>query len=885
MKGNLSEEAMCCCRHNWHQHAFFSDRKPFAKAGAYKHYAPDMTFEVIHTKLEVKIDVSPNAATDPDSMAAPDTKTLSGTCHTRIRAIADTLTEVFFAARDMQVGRSSFAGGAEELAIERSQYGFKVMLPKSFKRGDELEISIDYKVTNPKAGIYFTGPSLFSPNKPVQIWTQGQDEDAQYWYPVAGADFPNHKMTSEVIATVPDKMVALSNGTLVLERHDTDAKTKTFHWSLSKPHVSYLVTLVVGQFARIQDAHGRLEVDCWVHPSKYEAAKIYHRDTAKLVALFERLYRTPYPWEHKYSQVLVQDFIFGGMENTTLSTITDRILADPSTAEEYYRSMVRLNAHELCHQWFGDKVTCRDWSHAWLNEGGATYGEVEAMEFLYGKAERDYYAHNLAKQYFAEDKQYRRPIVTNEYNEPIDLFDRTLYQKGGLVRHMMRYLLGDEGYYRSMETFLKDNAYQPVETIDLLKAVEKATGRNLRAFADQWIYGAGFPEYKVTYLWDESTKIATVKVSQTQKLEGQTGLFSMPVCLSFTLANGEAVEFMPYISEKEHTLQFPLAGKPVMFNFDPGNWILKKLDLSGVPKAMLIYQLHNAPTVMGRVHAANALAEMGGLDAVEALAKACGSTGLHYGAQIEAANALGAIGTPAAGEALKQLASASVPQVRRAVIAALGNFKDDETVALLGKVLAGEEEKSVFVRSDAAVALGKTKKPQAVAYLKEAVNISSWNELIRVGVVNGLAEAGDEAVLDLVRDLAAPEQPSMSRPAAISALGRLAKKAPKAIAILQELAEAGHTEDFSLRMSLIGAMGESKNQDCIPLLQKLGKIIHDGRLKRAVADTMEALQESNNNSTSEVSSLKAELDKTQEQVRSLAERLEKQELEHRSKAS
>src|SRR4030095_13878290 len=196
---------------------------------------------------------------------------------------------------------------------------------------------------------------------------------------------------------------------------------------------------------------------------------------------------------------------------------------------------------------------------------------------------------------------------------PIDLFDRHLYQKGALVRHMLRYLLGNKGYYRAMRTFLTDFAYQPVDTHDLIKSIEKATGRNLREFFDQWVFGLGFPEYKLTFIWDEESRVATVKVSQTQKTEDGTPVFSMPIVLSFTSLLGKRKNFTVQVSEKEQSFTFGLDFKPWIFLFDPQNCVLKKLDLSGVPKAMLVHQLANDPDVMGRVYAAHALAAMGGL--------------------------------------------------------------------------------------------------------------------------------------------------------------------------------------------------------------------------------------------------------------------------------
>jgi aminopeptidase N len=167
-----------------------------------------------------------------------------------------------------------------------------------------------------------------------------------------------------------------------VEGDATELATKTFHWLHDKAHVTYLMALVVGEFVKLEETYDDLPVEAYVHPSLLERAREYFKGTAELVRLYSDLYGVKYPWPGKYAQVFVQDFIFGGMENTTITVMTDRILADVGTREEQRLQEVRLNAHELNHHWNGDLVTCRDWSHAWLNEGGATFGEVEAVEHL-----------------------------------------------------------------------------------------------------------------------------------------------------------------------------------------------------------------------------------------------------------------------------------------------------------------------------------------------------------------------------------------------------------------------------------------------------------------------------------------------------------------------
>lgn len=858
MNSNLVESTCYCGRHHWWQEQLLGGRKPFAQAGATKHYAPDMPIAVSHLKLVLTV--------------LPESKTLKGVCHSKIKAVADDVTKIHFDAQDMKVNRVSLAGAADNLTAETSDTGFSVVLPKPLKRGDEIEIAVDYSVSNPRAGIYFTGPTGLYPDKPIQVWSQGQDEDAQFWYPVAGADYPNHKMTSEVIATVPEQFTALSNGRLVLESADASSKTKTFHWLHDQPHVCYLVALIVGKFSRLSDSYNGMPVDCYVDPNRLQAGKEYFEGTADLVALFSRLYRTEYPWKSKFAQVLVQDFIFGGMENTTIVVNTDRILADGLTGGEYRRAQLRLNAHELCHHWWGDLITCRDWSHAWLNEGGATYGEVEMTEHFFGKKDRDYYVKSLADIYFGEDRRYRRPIVFSTYKEPIDLFDRHLYQKGALIRHMLRYTLGDEGYYRSWQTFLADHAYQPADTHDLIKSIEKATGRNLREFFDQWVFSAGFPEFKLTYAWDDKTKIATVKVAQTQKLEDGTGLFSMPILFSFVCEDGKTCDFTMTVKEKEQSFSFHTGSKPRFLRFDPEGWILKKLDLSSIPRGMLINQLKEDPEVIGRVNAAETLGKFGGLEAVEALTAAMQGS-IHWSVQAEAATALGEVGTPAARDALISEAKTSDPKVRRAIMTALGKFQDDTAATFLASIVEGGQEQSCFVRGDAALALGKTKSAKAFPVLQQALSIASWSDMIAVGAINGLAELGDERAVELVAAESVAGKSMFVRPAAISALGKLSVKTGKALEALHELARSPEAQQFTLQMALIGAMGSGKKAESISVLNGLVRGAVDGRIKRAVTETIEELQTAgaSDSAAAQVNDLKLQLEKLQQSVRGLTE--------------
>src|SRR5208283_332536 len=202
--------------------------------------------------------------------------------------------------------------------------------------------------------------------------------------------------------------------------------------------------------------------------------------TPDMVSHFSAITGVPYPWS-RYSQVVVSDFIFGGMENTTATTMYEHILYDERASIDVTSD--DLIAHELAHQWFGDYVTCRDWPEAWLNEGFATFMELVFREKHLGRDEYFYGLKADLDAYLGEAHgRYRRPIVCREYEAPLDLFDRHLYEKGGVVLHLLRTELGDSLFWAGIKLYLTRHAHGIVETSDLMRALEDASGRGLGRF-------------------------------------------------------------------------------------------------------------------------------------------------------------------------------------------------------------------------------------------------------------------------------------------------------------------------------------------------------------------------------------------------------------------
>jgi aminopeptidase N len=466
------------------------------------------------------------------------------------------------------------------------------------------------------------------------------------------------------------------------------------------------------------------------------------------------------------------------------------------------------------------------------------------------------------------------------YKEPIDLFDHHLYEKGSLVLHMLRYLLGAHDFWRSMTQYVTANRHQVVETVDLERAIEVATGRNLQAFFQQWVYKGGHPEYQVEYAWDDATRIATVTVRQ-QKHTGtehgvETPLFDMPVTLLFALPEGEVEPstFPLRVQEQLHTFHIALPAKPRWLSFDPGNWILKRLQLK-MPKDMLIAQLQHDPDIMGRIYAAEALGEVGSLEAVASLRQTLAHDSF-WGVQAEIARILGKIHTPAALEALLANTQLPHPKARRAVTAALGEFKDDRAAVALSEIVQAGDA-SYFVEAEAAAALGKTRRDSALAVLQQAVQKSSWNETIRNGVFRGLADLQDDRAMPLLQDFTTYGQPQLARSAAIRALGTLGgEKDPAPTTIVETLTTLLDEEHFRTRMAVLDALEALHSPKTLPALERLRDRDLDGRVQRRVVEVIEAIR-SERRQTDEVQQLRDDFQAMREENKKLLERLDRLE--------
>jgi aminopeptidase N len=555
-----------------------------------KHERPPRTFDVLNYTIRTRFDV-PN-------------KTVIGDETVTLKPLTRDFHSLDLDASSMKIEAVTLSDGNATLQWTQPPDKLAITLDRAYEPNESINVRIQYRAT-PEKGIYFIpqirGSAGFT--KPAQIWSQGEPEENHYWFPCY--DYPDDKATSEQYITTDADETAISNGALVETTNNRDG-THTFHWKMEQPHSSYLISLVVGNYAKLTDSYKNIPLEYYTYPGTEDVARRAFAKTPEMIRVFSEKLDFEFPF-NKYAQTIVANFIFGGMENITATTHADtEILSGAGSESEI--SKENLISHELSHSWFGDLVTCKDWSQAWLNEGFATFMEAVFRE---SEAGHDAYLAEMRSSaflYFLEDQfKYRRPIVSDRYGSPIDLFDATLYKKGGLVLHMLRETVGDEMFWKALHKYLVENQNKVVETSDLQRAFEETTGKKLDWFFDQWVYKAGFPELRVRSLYNPRTQMLALDVAQTQVPDATTpSVFRLPVDIELATAQGKRTEHIE-ITERQHRFTFKLDGKPLLIRFDKGERILKKLDFPQ-PNARLAYQLANSSDAIGRIEAAEALA-------------------------------------------------------------------------------------------------------------------------------------------------------------------------------------------------------------------------------------------------------------------------------------
>jgi aminopeptidase N len=821
--------------------------REFVLPGQPTKYARDLTFKIEHTKLEVELFF--------------DTRSLRARVAHRLRPIANPIRFLELDAAELAI--SSVKVNEKKVEYQTGPTTIRIDLGSELAPDSAVEVEIDYSGT-PKKGLYFRVPTKEHPETTVHAFTQGQAEDTKYWMPCY--DYPNMKATFEAFVTAPGNMTAVSNGELVSVRDATGGK-KLWHFSEEVPHSSYLHSLVVGEYEKMSEARDRVAIEYYVPAAKKDLSSRSFQKTPKMMAFFGKFTGEEYPYP-KYAQTVVADFMFGGMENITATTLTDRTLHDERAHLDFQSE--NLVSHELAHQWFGDLITCKDWSHAWLNEGFATYFNALFREVEEGANDFQYTMYgNWEKVQEEVDERYERRIVENRYWHADELFDSHTYEKGSWVIHGIRGILGDRLFQRVIQHYVAKNRAANVETGDFRKALETISGLNFERFFEQWLYSPGFPDYVASYSFEESAALAKVEVEQKNAGEGGVPLFSNPIDLVFTFADGSTKLTKIVLPEKKSSFFFSLQSKPVNVSLDPGNFVLKNLKFQK-PKEMSLYQLRNDPNARERVRAASELSEFRTDDVVEALAGVVDSEEFWW-VRLEAAKNLGKIGREGALNALLQRVSNKDHRVRRGIAMGLAYFGEMESEAPVDALIKFlDYDESYYVRAYAGESLGSYRKSErAFEAMRSALTQDSINDQIRYRTFLGFEGRRDKRALELAKKYLVEPGEHNGRIGAARVLGKLGKGDPEAARTLLSMEKE---PNIYVRDGAALALAFIQDPALIPQIEEWLSREPVGKVKRSLREAIFASSQ-DSAQTERLAKLEQDLQRANEETRKLSDRL------------
>lgn len=497
------------------------------------------------------------------------------------------------------------------LKYEYNKEKLKITLDKTYNKSQTFQVFIDY-VAKPNEiiteggnaiqddrGLYFINPLGKEEGKPRQIWTQGETQSNSCWFPTV--DIPNEKITQEIAITVDDKDITLSNGELMMSKINSDGK-RTDYWKQTKPHAPYLVMLAVGEFAQVKDFwRDSIPVDYYVEPAYKPYAKMIFGNTPEMLEVFSRKLGVDYPWD-KYSQIVVRDFVSGAMENTSAVIHFDRVQHDAREhLDQPYEDII---AHELFHHWFGDLVTCESWSNLPLNESFATYGEYIWNEHKYGQLFADHEFNRNLFAYLASKNKHKVEPIRYHYHNRDEMFDVVSYQKGSLILHQLRKMIGDEAFFSALKLFLTRHAFNTAEIANLRMAFEEITGQDLQWYFNQWFLKAGHPELFVNYSYGENKNEVTVEVTQ---LQDSNYVYQLPILIDVYGAGGKTSTSVN-INKSKQTITIKHTSPISFVVFDADKRLLAKINETQSHEAYA-NMLFEAPLYRDKLLALNGFCE------------------------------------------------------------------------------------------------------------------------------------------------------------------------------------------------------------------------------------------------------------------------------------
>lgn len=346
-----------------------------------------------------------------------------------------------------------------------------------FKPSTNNVISMKYHV-QPSKALYFVDKDGFK-----QVWTQGQGKYTSNWLP--SFDDVNEKVEFDLEFIVEDGHQVISNG--VLTQVEKSGGYNRWVYDMQNPMSSYLVALAIGKYSEKTEASkSGIPLKCYYYPEDSLKVEPTYRYSKQMFDFLEEEIGVPYPWEI-YKQVPVKDFLYSGMENTTLTIFSDALVVDSIGFKD--RNYVNVNAHELAHQWFGDLVTATSGEHHWLQEGFATYYALLAEKDVFGEDYFYWKLYEYAQQLLEQEIAGKSTSLLDPSSSSL-----TFYQKGAWALHILKEEMGEQAFKLAVKNYLLKHEFKNVKTSDFIDEAEQASGQDLSEFVEIWLEAIELPQ-------------------------------------------------------------------------------------------------------------------------------------------------------------------------------------------------------------------------------------------------------------------------------------------------------------------------------------------------------------------------------------------------------
>jgi aminopeptidase N len=507
-------------------------------------YPGDSILDVTYYKLNLTLTSNPNYLTGIVTVSGKMTQAASKI----FLDLQDTLTV------------DSILSGSNKLNFTHANAKLNINLGRSYNVGENFSVKVYYQGVPGASGFGSFEFSTHGDDEPA-IWSLSEPYGASDWWPCK--DTPADKAdSSDVWVTCNSGLVAVSNGTLEKVVYNPN-NTKTYEWENSYPIAQYLISIAVSNYSIYTiyyhyDKTDSMPVINYIYPENLTDLKADLNKTISMLQIFSNLFGQ-YPFiTEKYGHA---EFGWsGGMEHQTCASVgafTEDVLS-----------------HELSHQWFGDKITCKDWQDIWLNEGFATYCAGLFREFYHNDSSYVSYINSL----IPGAKQAVGSIYVQDISSVNQIFDgNRTYDKGAMVLYMLRGIVGDSTFFKILKTYASEPSliYNVATTKDFEDAAESVYGSSLSYFFDEWIYGENYPKYTVT--WDykqgnNNTYQVTLQIDQKENTI--PNFFTMPIQIKVSTTSGDTLVKV-FNDQQDQQFVFNVNGRPSSLIFDPNNIILR----------------------------------------------------------------------------------------------------------------------------------------------------------------------------------------------------------------------------------------------------------------------------------------------------------------------